>query len=328
MLNCAVLYPPVLDWDFMFQRPQQLLRALGRKGVRVVYINKSCGNHMREVDENVCLYPADVEISGVIRTLSHPWVLYVTNPEHFTWVDLYHPDLVIYDVVDWFPHWQQYDYQMLQRADMVFTVSRRLYEAKRHLHRAVYWLPNGVDVDHFNRDLGQFPGDLPSDKPIVGYSGALAHWVDSRILDVCIASRRKYNFVFIGTYYGMWVRLLPNVFILGHKPYDQLPDYVRRFSVGVIPFVKNEITEAADPIKFYEYCAAGIPVVSTDVGDVELYRGVTTICDSPEEFLQAIDRAVDDRNSSRVAQQLEIARANSWEARARDIYLLLCDSLL
>ncbi len=44
-----------------------------------------------------------------------------------------------------------------------------------------------------------------------------------------------------------------------------------RFDVGLIPFRRNHLTASVDPIKYYEYRALGLPVISTDFGDMS-YR--------------------------------------------------------
>ena len=56
---------------------------------------------------------------------------------------------------------------------------------------------------------------------------------------------------------------LKNVHLLGEQPYAVLPSYLHQFDVACIPFLRNSLTEATNPVKFYEYLSAGKPVVST-----------------------------------------------------------------
>jgi hypothetical protein len=63
-----------------------------------------------------------------------------------------------------------------------------------------------------------------------------------------------------------------NIFILGPKPFQELPSYLAHFSIGLIPFVVNDLTKAVNPIKLREMLAAGVPVVSTALPEVENYR--------------------------------------------------------
>ena len=42
--------------------------------------------------------------------------------------------------------------------------------------------------------------------------------------------------------------------------------------MGLIPFKKNLLTRCVDPIKFYEYYATGLPVLTTDFGEMSLRK--------------------------------------------------------
>jgi hypothetical protein len=73
-----------------------------------------------------------------------------------------------------------------------------------------------------------------------------------------IDSLPEYNFVFIGQSYGDATGLenlkkRSNFFDLGFKNYYDLKYYASQFSVLLLPFKINNITNSADPIKLYEY---------------------------------------------------------------------------
>ena len=87
----------------------------------------------------------------------------------------------------------------------------------------------------------------------------------------------------------------PNIHLLGPKPFSALPAYVRHFSVGVIPFVVNELTRAVNPIKLREMMAAGCPVVSTALPEVERYAGDdVAIGHDRDEFVAHVSRFLRD----------------------------------
>ena len=65
---------------------------------------------------------------------------------------------------------------------------------------------------------------------------------------------------------------LPNVHLYGPQPYADLPAWLERFDVCIIPFKINQVTEATDPVKFYEYLAQAKPVVTTRLPELERYR--------------------------------------------------------
>ena len=49
---------------------------------------------------------------------------------------------------------------------------------------------------------------------------------------------------------------------MGEILFNELPEYAQVFDVGIIPFIVNDLTIAANPLKLLEYMALGIPVVT------------------------------------------------------------------
>ena len=85
---------------------------------------------------------------------------------------------------------------------------------------------------------------------------------------------------------------------LGPKPFSALPKYIAHFTVGIIPFVVNELTRAVNPIKLREMMAAGCRVVSTALPEVAKYAGgesaagVVHVVRSQEEFVMAVTKCL------------------------------------
>jgi len=111
-----------------------------------------------------------------------------------------------------------------------------------------------------------------------------------------------------------------NIHFLGRKPYEKLPDYCKGFDVALNPFVINELTLAANPLKVREYLAAGLKVVSTDLPEVRILKHCR-IGQSHADFIHQIEEALNDKTSREeisdsIAQQ-------SWEAKIdelRDVF--------
>ena len=89
--------------------------------------------------------------------------------------------------------------------------------------------------------------------------------------------------------------------------------------MAIIPFKRNAVTEAAGPIKLFEYFAAGKPVVSTDLPECRVHDPVL-IASNAEEFVAALDRACTLARDATYRDRLDAcARANTWAERARVI---------
>jgi glycosyltransferase involved in cell wall biosynthesis len=161
-------------------------------------------------------------------------------------------------------------------------------------------------------------------KPVIGYFGLLAdEWVELELL-VRVAKRfTTGSLVLLGksTMDLAPLRALPNVHLLGRKPYETLPAYAKGFDVALIPFPKNEATLHSNPLKAREYLAAGLPVVSTAVPEVEVL-GQCRIGRDHDEFLAQIEAALADPVPR--ARRSDTVRSESWAARLAEVneYLL------
>jgi len=217
---------------------------------------------------------------------------------------------------------------LLRRADVVLCSALGLYDAKRTSARGpVELVRNGADIEHFLPTGRAVPADLATlPRPIIGYVGAVAGWVDFELLRAVALARPAWSLVLVGpVFQGQSmgdaralapVAGLPNVHLLGLRPYAEVPAYVEAFDVATIPFVLNGLTADTNPIKVYEYLATGVPVVSTPLPEVEQMEGVSVAGDAG-----AFVRAVEDSQTTRhdpaaIAARIAVARENSWEARA------------
>jgi glycosyltransferase involved in cell wall biosynthesis len=114
---------------------------------------------------------------------------------------------------------------------------------------------------------------------------------------------------------------MPNVYLSGPKPHEELPYFIRRFDVGIVPYLSNGYTSTVIPTKINEYLAMGKPVVSTDlpeVGSLNSKHGVIITCPNrPEEFIASIESALRyEGGEEEAARRRSVASANDWGARA------------
>ncbi len=216
---------------------------------------------------------------------------------------------------------------LLGRADLVLTSSERLLQSKSRLNPRTFMVRHGVDFEHFRRTLDpaiEVPAEVASlPGPVIGYFGLIAEdWVDVGLLAHVADRFPNASLVMLGkvTMDVSELEKRPNVHILGRKPYADLPAYCKAFDVAVIPFPVSEVTLNANPLKAREYLAAGLPVVSTAIPEVEVL-GQCLIGKDPEDFVRQIGVALEQPGPS--WQRSETMRGESWEARVRSIESLL-----
>jgi glycosyltransferase involved in cell wall biosynthesis len=182
---------------------------------------------------------------------------------------------------------------------------------------------HGVDWPHFRRALDvstEVPAELSRlPGPILGYFGLIADdWVDIDLLAHIAERLPEVSIAMIGKV-AMNVsalRRFPNVHLLGHRPYATLPDYCRGFDAALIPFPLNQVTLSANPLKAREYLAAGLPVISTAIPEVEVL-GCCRIGRSHQEFVEEIKSAL--ANPGPCEARSDAMRHESWEARLAEI---------
>ena len=215
--------------------------------------------------------------------------------------------------------------RLLRKVRMVFVTSEPLLQSLGARHSSVHLVPNAADVAHFAKARTESlpcPADLVAlKKPLIGFIGSVQHWVDVALVADGARRRPDWNWIVIGGIHKdiSCFEGLPNVHLLGTKRYEELPTYLRQLDVCLVPFEMKPIVHAADPIKVYEYLAAGKPVVSTAIPRLRVFGDVVRIATGLEEFVAQIERALADNSDEAARRRMSVAREHSWESRVEQI---------
>jgi glycosyltransferase involved in cell wall biosynthesis len=218
---------------------------------------------------------------------------------------------------------------LVRRADLVLASSERLADERRPLNARTHFVSHGVDVAHFARALDPTlvmpPAVADLRRPVVGFFGLIADWVDRDLIAEIARRRPDWTLLLIGKadVDTRSLAALPNVRLLGQKPYAELPAYCRAFDVGIIPFRVDALTVRANPLKLREYLAAGLPVVSSDLPEVRRYAGLVRLAAGPQAFVAAIEAALGERSEAQARARVTAMIPESWEARVEQISELI-----
>lgn len=151
---------------------------------------------------------------------------------------------------------------------------------------------------------------------VIGYIGTIGHWFDWKLVIALATSRPDIMFRLIGPLYAPSRTSLPhNVRVESPLPHAEALQTMARFDVGLIPFKKNTLTSSVDPIKYYEYRALGLPVVSSAFGEMAL-RGADEgvyLIDRDSDAARAIDQALVYR--AHPERTMQFREDNSWKNR-------------
>lgn len=219
---------------------------------------------------------------------------------------------------------------LFHKADLVVVSAERLFDTKKHLNPNTHIIRHGTDWQHFRRAVDgglEMPADVADlPRPIIGFHGLLADWVDYELIKKTAEHFANGSVVLIGKVAVdaeekiKVIDGVPNIHLLGRKPYADLPAYCAAFDVALNPFAINELTLAANPLKVREYLAAGLPVVSTDIPEVRVLEDVLVGTDH-SDFISKIEAALS--SSKPKAAVSDAIKDESWEAKVEELRQLL-----
>jgi len=218
----------------------------------------------------------------------------------------------------------KYDQKLKANADITIFVNRALYDEESGQCKRAFFLDHGVDFELFAsaQKNSTTPPDMANiPKPIIGYFGAISgHSVDIALAEKIADILSEMSFVYIGTASSdcSGLNSRKNVWMLGQKNYDDIPQYGKCFDVAILPWVKNKWTEAANPIKVKEYLALGKPFVTTPVfTQVQEYLDVAYVANTSEEFARCIVRALEEDSHERIDARRKKVEQNTWDSKAQ-----------
>lgn len=238
-------------------------------------------------------------------------------------------ELVVYHCVDEFtafpgapPEIGELEQSLATRADLLIVSAERLRRAKERYNRNIHVVRHGVDHRHFSRALSDEIAAHPElerlPRPILGFYGLIEEWVDLRLVRSVADAFPHGSVVLLGKVATSLAPLAGarNVHLVGRRPYEELPSWCKGFDVALMPFVENEVAQSSNPLKVREYLAAGLPVVSTPVPEVEAL-GLCRIASGATAFVEQVRGALEDPGPSRARSDSILGE--SWESKVEEL---------
>ncbi len=242
-----ILCFPVIDWDFRYQRPQQLLTHFAYAGHRVFYLStkfmgftqavppvRSVAERVYELalpgDPDTIIYEDNLEgrtldealaafkdfarreaIVEAVCIVHHPFwePLVAALRECYGWK-------IVYDCMDDHSGFQtnssaalSHESKLVQRGDLVVATSRHLYEKVSKSQAHCLLIPNAGDYAHFSNLPDRSASPLAHlPRPVIGYYGAIAEWFDTEAVRLAALRHPEWSFVLIGHTFGADLRNL------------------------------------------------------------------------------------------------------------------------
>ena len=175
-------------------------------------------------------------------------------------------------------------------ADLVVYCNANLMAEESNQVRRQILITHGVDLETFIT-AGSMKAPGPADvailkRPRVGFIGGIdAHTFGPKLFLGTASRLPDVEFALIGgcSLPEGWCTL-PNVKLLGRKPYELVANYMAAMDVLIMPWNDSEWIKACNPIKLKEYLAVGRPVVTTDFPALDRYRDLVRVAKTPRDF--------------------------------------------
>lgn len=349
----------VIDFHFRVQRPQHLARAMAAKGHRVFYISvnfrdlEQPGFHLDPIDGCGRLFqihlnlagqpliysqmPSDEQVEALRRSLAEllAWtcsrssISLVQHPYWSAVVRSVPNARVVYDCMD---HHAGFD----NNSPAVLAAERHLIEESELVIVTSAWLEEDVSkaaaVTAIVRNAGEFqffrdrPGEVfadPHGRKVIGYFGAIASWFDFDLVRRVAEEHPDALVVLVGhdSVGGTSsIKGLPNVLMVGEVPYARLPYWLHGFDVCLLPFKVIPLTLATNPVKVYEYLAAGKPTVAVDLPEMAQFNGLIRTAADADSFVAAVSASLaESGNDELAAARQAFAATQTWIHRAAEL---------
>lgn len=347
-----------IDWESRRQRPQMLCTAMAARGWRVLYVDPTpyvlgrgigtivgqdkgviCGRlryrRLRREDPHLMRMDPVREgrFAAGVRSLTSragmgaPTVL-VQHPYWLPVVRQLRPRVLVYDCMDLHrafndPHCAGFpppERELIRDAHAVTVTSDGLRQLAERI-RPCTVVRNACEPG----PLATVPAPPHGGRPVVMYIGAISWWFDVALIRSVAKSMPDVDIRLVGSTRGCdtsSLEGLSNVRLEGEVSHDRLPGLLAQASVGIIPFRMNQLTRMTDPVKAYEYLAAGRPVVSSIPFDAPGVPAPLVCIASPtaDAWVKAIRAAIPvASDASAVAAARAFAAANTWAHRAEEL---------
>ncbi len=268
---------------------------------------------------------------------ANPDIFWFTDPRHISIFNYIQARQIFYRCVDDLENFAdipnsivKYETEIIKKSQAVFFTSLKLMDKFKGLNKNQVYLPNGCDFNFFNnkpdsKKLNSVSHYFHDNKINILYIGTIADWFDFHAIEaIAHDNNGQNNIIIVGpirTSVPDNLKNRKNVKFIGPYPYDMMPAFAHLADIGIIPFKISEMTDAVNPIKLYEYSAAGLPVIASNMKTLRTIDGPFNIYNSYSELLEIIRKTNNKKKEANyITEIIEFGRQNSWRSRANEIF--------
>lgn len=357
-----IIYISSISWDFSWHRQQEMMMYMSEHGFKILFVEPCDKKHpfqrfFKQECENVwrlrpCGFPyercsrliniingkmARTEIEEAARQLKFEKpILWLDRVHGFDFKYFQKNSFVVYDLVDEILAFGrvrndrmllELENQVLKRADILLSSSQTLMERKikqSSREGKSLFLPNGVDCSRFSIETGK----VTQQNPTIGFIGHISkRSINYNLVQSVAAARPDWTLLFVGPGTEEDKNALkegyPNIVIQDPVSGTEVPRVIREFDIGMIPYnTEKEDMDYVFPRKACEYLAAGKPVISTPLKEVECLRPYVQVATDAEGFIRKAEEVTGENEIATEARRT-FAKKYDWDFLMKGLVAIL-----
>lgn len=307
---------------FSIQKEQYVYTAKLSSGRNIeIQLQPASGRDVQKIATSFRHFLKEAKITDYTAIIEHPFWAYLLP--HLKGKVVYDCNRDFIDKERYAEHIHKLHRELLKKSDTVVSSSKLL---ARHLRKiakkTIKHIPNGCDYEHFAR--ASVKKDTCSaglcwiHKPVIGYIGDCDERIDASLVEKVALAYPKASIVMIGKIDNPALlnvgERLPNVFLLGEKPYEKLPEYLQTFDTCFIPYDSDGTNKYLNPIILYEFLAAGKSITARwrDSVNNKLWHGAK----SENHFVEYIQLSLKLNTMSIKKKRIQYSKRNIWLNKA------------
>lgn len=357
-----IIYISSISWDFSWHRQQEMMMYMSEHGFKILFVGPCDKKHpfqsfFKQECENVwrlrpCGFPyercsrliniingkmARTEIEEAARQLKFEKpILWLDRVHGFDFEYFQKNSYVVYDLVDEILAFGrvrndrmllELENQVLKRADILLSSSQTLMNRKIKQSGRTgksQFLPNGVDCSRFSIEAKK----VSQQSPTIGFIGHISRRsIDYNLVQSVAAARPDWTLLFVGPGTEEDKNALKEGFsnIVMKDPVsgNEVPRVIREFDIGMIPYnTDKEDMDYVFPRKACEYLAAGKPVISTPLKEVECLKPYVQVATDAEGFIRKAEEVTDENEFATEARRT-FAQKYDWDFLMKELVAIL-----
>lgn len=216
--------------------------------------------------------------------------------------------------------------KIINNSHIVFSSSKFLKRRiEERYNKKAFLVENGVESDLFQKNRGERPTGLKEiPNPRFGFIGGMKEKIDFFLLKQLFSKKTDWNLVLIGpapkkTNKDFEILLKgKNVFWLGEVKHNQIPGFLSSIDVGLLPYKEIEYNQGVFPLKFFEYLAAGLPVVGSGLPSTKEYSQDNIYYYAENEidsFYKGCKEALHWKQQKNSKERISLAKKFDWKEK-------------